>query len=99
MRLSEPKNMKDFHIGLIGIIAGACTTVSFLPQIIKILRTRHARDISLGMYIVFTTGVLLWLVYGILLRRLPIILANSVAVVFCVTIIAAKLVYNGGGRK
>ncbi|MCK4851660.1 MAG: SemiSWEET transporter [Candidatus Omnitrophica bacterium] len=91
--------MKDFHIGLIGMIAGVCTTASFLPQIIKILRTHHARDISLGMYIALATGILLWLVYGILVRRLPIILANSVAVVFCGIIIAAKLVYNGGARK
>jgi len=79
---------------LIGIVAGVCTSISFLPQIIKILKTQHARDISLVMYLVLTTGVFLWLVYGLLLERIPIILANSVTLAFCVMILAIKIKYD-----
>lgn len=86
--------MQDFHIGVIGIIAGICTTISFIPQIIKILKTRHARDISLYMYMVLTTGIFLWLIYGILLKRFPIILANSISFALCVFIIISKIRYD-----
>jgi MtN3 and saliva related transmembrane protein len=86
--------MRELHIGIIGIIAGICTTISFIPQIIKILKTRHARDISLYMYMVLTTGIFLWLIYGIFLGEFPIILANSVSFTLCVFIIIFKIRYN-----
>ena len=86
--------MEKIHIGIIGIIAGTCTTISFVPQIIKIFRTRHARDISLAMYIVLTTGIFLWLVYGIFLGEFPIILANAVAFILCLSVIVMKLAYR-----
>jgi len=87
--------MEKIHIGIIGMIAGACTTVSFVPQIIKILRTKHVRDISLMMYTVLTTGILLWLIYGIFLEEIPIILANAVAFILCLLVIIMKLAYRG----
>ena len=87
--------MEKFHIGIIGMIAGACTTVSFVPQIIKIFRTKHVRDISLMMYVVLTTGIFLWLVYGLLIEEFPIILANGVAFVLCLSVIIMKLAYKG----
>lgn len=86
--------MNNFNIDVIGIIAGTLTTISFIPQIIKIYRTKHARDISLAMYVVFTAGVFLWLVYGLLLDKLPIILANSVALFFSAVIIAVKIAWH-----
>jgi MtN3 and saliva related transmembrane protein len=86
--------MNNFNIDIIGIIAGTLTTVSFIPQIIKIYRTKHARDISLAMYVVFTAGVSFWLVYGILLAKLPIILANGIALFFSAMIIAAKIAWR-----
>jgi len=54
------------YITIIGLIAGACTTISFLPQVFKIYRTRETRDLSLGMYIILSVGISLWVVYGIL---------------------------------
>jgi len=90
--------MQDFHIGVIGIIAGICTTVSFIPQIVKIVRTGHVRDISLYMYIVLTAGIFMWLVYGILIGELPIILANSVSVLLCSFVIFKKVSGGGNGR-
>ena len=88
--------MQQLHIGIIGIIAGICTTISFIPQIIKILKTRHVRDISLYMFVILTAGIFLWLVYGIFLRQFPIILANSVSLILCLFILAAKVMYGGG---
>ena len=87
--------MEKIHIGIIGIVAGACTTVSFVPQIIKIFRTKHVRDISLMMYTVLTIGIFLWLIYGIFLEEIPIILANGVAFVLCLSVIIMKLIYRG----
>jgi len=88
--------MRELHIGLIGIIAGVCTTIAFIPQVIKILSTRHARDISLVMYVVFSVGVSLWLIYGILIERMPIIVFNSITLVLCLFVIAAKIMYDKG---
>lgn len=84
------------YIHMIGIVAGVCTSMSFIPQIAKILKTKHVRDISLQMYIVLTTGIFLWLVYGILIKAFPVILANSVAFLLCVWIVTMKLVYSRG---
>ncbi len=83
--------MNDFHIGTIGIIAGICTSVSFIPQIIKILKTGHVRDISLCMYLVLSLGIALWLVYGLLIREFPLILANSVSIILCLFIVVKKI--------
>lgn len=90
--------MQDFHIGAIGIIAGICTSVSFVPQIMKIVRTGQVRDISLAMYIVLTAGIFLWLMYGILIREMPIILANSVSMLLCSFVIFKKVSGGGNGR-
>ena len=86
--------MEDQYVGVIGLIAGICTTVSFIPQIVKILKTRHAGDISLYMYLVLTTGILLWLIYGILLGKTPIIVANGTSFFLCLFIIMKRVEYG-----
>ena len=63
----------------IGSIAAILTTLSFLPQAIMVLRTRNTDSLSLTMYAMFTTGVALWLAYGILAGAMPVILANLVS--------------------
>ncbi|MBL7072673.1 MAG: SemiSWEET transporter [Candidatus Omnitrophica bacterium] len=82
-------------IEMVGLIAGVCTTVAFVPQIFKILKSKHARDISLGMYVILTTGIFLWMVYGILLGRIPIVLANGISFVLCLTVVITKIRYKG----
>lgn len=79
------------YIQLLGMLAGILTTVAFLPQVIKTWKSRSAKDLSLGMFSIFCTGVLLWLVYGLLENDLPIILANSVTLVLALTLLAFKL--------
>lgn len=75
----------------LGSVAGFCTTVAFLPQVLKVWRTRSARDVSLGMYAVFTLGVVCWLAYGWLLMIWPIIIANIVTLELVALVIAMKL--------
>lgn len=76
---------------LIGLVAAACTTISFLPQMVKSWKTKSTKDVSLPMYILQITGAVLWLTYGIMLESLPIMLANSVAFVFVLSILYLKI--------
>ncbi len=81
-------------ITLLGLAAAACTTISSLPQAIKIIKTKHTKDLSLGMYAVLTTGVLLWLLYGILTKDLPVTLANGITLIFTTTILFLIIKYK-----
>ncbi|MBS3965464.1 MAG: SemiSWEET transporter [Methylomonas sp.] len=78
---------------LIGYAAATLTTVSFLPQAIMTLKTRDTESLSLGMYALFTTGVLLWLIYGIYLANTAIIAANAVTFLLAASILSVKI-YN-----
>ena len=79
---------------VIGYIGAFLTTVSFIPQAVKTIRTRDTRGISLHMYAVFTVGVACWLVYGISLGSWPMILSNIVTLGLSSTILALKLRYG-----
>jgi MtN3 and saliva related transmembrane protein len=63
---------------LIGALAGTLTTASFVPQVLKTWRSRSARDISFGMFLLFSLGVTLWLIYGVAIHSTPIILSNVI---------------------
>ncbi len=86
MELSQPE-----WITIIGTLAACMTTISFVPQVIKIWTSKSARDISLPMYISFTSGVALWLVYGLMIASTPIIVANIVTLVLSMAVIIMKL--------
>lgn len=75
-------------------MAAALTTAAFIPQVIKMWRTKKTEDVSLLMLIVFATGILLWLIYGVILNDLPIMLANSVTFVLVMVLLFFKLKYN-----
>ncbi|MGH9899207.1 MAG: SemiSWEET transporter [Pyrinomonadaceae bacterium] len=79
---------------VIGLVAGTLTTISFLPQVIKVWKHRSTRDLSMTMLIAFTSGVTLWLVYGILTYDLPIIVTNITTLVLSTTILILKLRYK-----
>ena len=76
---------------LIGMIAGTLTTIAFVPQVWRVWKTRSTKDISLGMYLVFTTGVVFWLAYGLMLGAWPIIVANCITLALTGTVLALKL--------
>lgn len=76
---------------LLGLIAATLTTLSFVPQAVKSVRTRDLSGISLGMYSAFTLGIALWLVYGIMTEAMPVIVANAVTLPLCGLILVLKL--------
>jgi len=79
---------------LIGSLAAVLTTASFIPQAWHTFRTRDVSGISLGMYSLFTVGVALWLVYGVLLVAWPIIIANVITTSLALAILLMKLRYR-----
>jgi MtN3 and saliva related transmembrane protein len=83
--------MNTALIDTIGSVAAVLTTASFIPQAWHSFKTRDVSGISLGMYSVFTLGVALWLVYGILLWSWPLMIANSITLALAATILGMKL--------
>lgn len=78
----------------IGFIAAAMTTLSFLPQALLSFKTRDVSGVSLGMYTVFTIGVAMWLLYGLLLGMWPVVWANAVTLMLALAILTMKLIYG-----
>lgn len=76
---------------VIGLLAAACTTLAYVPQVIKTWRTRSTEDISLYMYLLMVTGVALWLVYGLALGDLPLIASNGATLALSASILYVKL--------
>ena len=77
-----------------GYVAATLTTLAFVPQAVKTIRSKDASSISLGMYVVFTTGLCFWLAYGIVLGSWPMILSNAITLVLATTILRLKLRYG-----
>jgi MtN3 and saliva related transmembrane protein len=82
----------------IGFAAAACTTLAFIPQALRVWRTRSAEDISLAMYLVLVTGVMLWIVYGLRIHSQPLIVANTVTLLLAGTVLAGKLRFRSAKR-
>ena len=83
----------------IGIVAGTLTTIAFIPQLYRIVRTRSAHDISWWMFGIFSTGVAMWLWYGLRLAALPVIAANVVTLVLALAILVLKWRYGRDARN
>jgi len=79
------------YVTAIGLGAAFCTTIAFLPQAIKTWRTRSTKDISLGMFLIFSIGIALWLIYGLLQHDIPLIAANRITLVLALTILGFKI--------
>ncbi|HEX7015714.1 MAG TPA: SemiSWEET transporter [Cyclobacteriaceae bacterium] len=82
--------MNKDMIQMLGLVAGACTTIAFLPQVIKTWRSRSAKDLSLSMFSIFTLGVGLWLIYGLLDNNVPVIAANLITLMLAATLLVFK---------
>ncbi|MBI2107690.1 SemiSWEET transporter [Candidatus Woesearchaeota archaeon] len=81
-------------ISLLGLAAGACTTGSFVPQVIKSLKTKETKDLSFAMLVLVVIGIAMWLAYGIVTRDVPIMSANAVSLVLTVTMLGIKIRYG-----
>jgi len=79
---------------LLSTVAGTCTTLAFLPQVLHTLRTRDVKSLSLGMYVVFTSGIALWIAFGIVIRSWPVIITNVVTFVLAALVLVMKLRYG-----
>lgn len=74
-----------------GSLAATLTTVSFIPQVWQVWRTRHTKDISLGMYAIFTAGVALWAIYGLLIGSWPVMIANGLTLLLAGAVLLMKI--------
>lgn len=83
--------MSEEMIHWMGVFAGLCTTIAFIPQVILVYKTQRTHDISLGMFSIFTFGLILWLFYGIFLNATPIIIANAVTILLAGYILVKKI--------
>ena len=77
-----------------GLLAAVLTTIAFLPQVLKAYTTKHTKDLSLVMFVLFSLGLILWTIYGIALNSLPIILANTVTLAMSLYLLFLKVRYG-----
>ena len=83
---------------IVGMTAGALTTISFLPQVLKTYKSRSAKDLSMGMLSLFTFGIFLWAVYGVILMKPAIIIANTLTLLLAATLLYAKFKFKQAGQ-
>jgi MtN3 and saliva related transmembrane protein len=81
-------------IEALGFAAAFCTTAAFVPQLVRVLRLRSAREISLPTFLLFSIGVFLWLLYGLYTGSRPVIASNGVTLVLSLSILFLKLRYD-----
>ncbi|MCX5751068.1 MAG: SemiSWEET transporter [Candidatus Saganbacteria bacterium] len=82
------------YILWIGIAAAFLTTISFVPQVVKVAKIKETKDLSLLMYVLFSIGIVLWLVYGILIGSVPVIFANTATLALSVYLLLLKIKYG-----
>jgi MtN3 and saliva related transmembrane protein len=75
---------------MLGMLAGTLTTISFVPQVLKIWKTKRATDVSWSMFIIFSLGTLFWLIYGLRSHSLPVTLANLITLVLSLLVLFLK---------
>ncbi len=81
-------------ITLLGLLGGTLTTASFFPQVVKTIKTRSTKDVSFAMFLLLSAGITIWIIYGIKIGSVPVVVANSVSLVFSLVILVLKLVYK-----
>lgn len=81
-------------LNILGMVAGTLCTISFLPQLVKIWKSKSAKDISMGMFIIFSIGISLWILYGFFIKSFPIVVANLATLLLAFIIIIMKVKYK-----
>ena len=75
----------------LGFLAAFCTTIAFIPQAVKVYKSKHTKDISMGMFSLLNIGLVLWLWYGLIIDSFPIIISNAVTIIFALYILITKI--------
>jgi len=86
--------MINFNIEFFGYFAAILTTLAFLPQLIKTLKTRKAEDVSLITLVMFLTGVFSWIIYGYKISSTPILIANIITFILNLLILIFKITFS-----
>jgi len=81
-------------VNILGFIAAILTTCSFIPQLLKIIKTKSVKDISFEMFAMFLAGVTCWFFYGLLIKSPPVIIANFISIIMNITILIYKIKYE-----
>lgn len=89
-----PHSLRFGVSGIVGSVAAVFTTISLIPQLVRIWERRSAEDVSLGMFLLFSLGVFLWFIYGILIHSSPVVTANGISLLFSLTILILKLRFD-----
>jgi len=87
-------NLSSTAVEGLGFVAAFCTTAAFVPQLVRVMRLRSARDISLPTFLLFSVGVFLWLLYGLYTGSMPIILCNAANLFLSMSIVFLKLRFD-----
>ncbi len=82
------------HATAIGLIAGALTTLSYIPQVIKTCKSKSTKDISAGMYVTLALGLLMWTFYGFSIDSMPVIVANAVSLTLVFVVLIFKIKFG-----
>jgi MtN3 and saliva related transmembrane protein len=75
----------------LGFIAAFCTTIAFIPQAVKVYKSKHTKDISLGMFLLLNIGIVLWIWYGLMIKSYPVVIANSITIILAGYILVTKI--------
>jgi len=75
----------------LGFLAAFCTTIAFIPQAVKVYKSKHTKDISMGMFYLLNIGLVLWLCYGLIIESYPIIISNAVTIFLALYILITKI--------
>ena len=79
---------------MIGSVAGILTTGAFLPQVIKVIKTKDTKALSLSMYLLQVIGIILWLIHGIVIGDIALMMANGVTLCLSLIILVYKIIYK-----
>jgi len=84
----------NIFVMAIGLAGAALTTFSFLPQTLKAIRTKHTKDLSMPMLVMLIAGISLWVTYGLIIKDIPLIAANSISLILMITLFFIKRKYG-----
>ena len=86
--------MQEFLVKNLGFLVRFLTTIAFLPQVFRVWSTKSTKDISIWMFLIFTTGVFLWLIYGLIIMNNSLIVANTITLILSLSILIAKILFK-----